>query len=120
MTPPPAQLWVFRARVHRLIDGDTIDVILDCGLTTYRTERLRLLGVDTPETRGPSRPAGLASTEYVRAWLSAADLGDWPLIVQTHKSDSFGRYLGMVWRASDGQCLNDCLLSAGMAVEYEG
>lgn len=109
-------IWAYRARVERVVDGDTLDVTIDQGLHTHRTERVRLLGVNTPETKGATKMAGRLATIYVEDWLAEAD-GDWPLIVQTHKGDAFGRYLARVWRG-DGRCLNDDLLAAGHAVVF--
>lgn len=127
--PIPLQLWVYRARTVRVIDGDTIDVLVDHGFHALAVERFRLLGVDTPEVRGETREAGEAARGYTISWLGVAAhemptelrstlTGDWPLVIETSKSDSFGRWLAMVWRASDGACLNDDLLAAGMAVPY--
>lgn len=112
----PDQQWVFRARLVRVIDGDTIDVTIDQGLHTYRTERLRLLGLNAQEMRGTERPVGELAKAFVVDWLFAAGLDDWPLVVQTYKSDVFGRYLANVWRAVDGACLNDDLISSNNAV----
>jgi micrococcal nuclease len=113
MTPCPTQLWVFRARPIRAVDGDTVDVEVDGGFGNRRVERLRLLGVDTPE-RG--QPGYREATEHVACWLGSDS--DWPLLIETEKSDAFGRYLALVWRASDGQCLNDDLIESGHAVPY--
>ena len=118
MAAMPAQVYVYQARLERVIDGDTLDVTLSMGLHAYRVERLRLLSVDCPEVHGPTRVAGLAATAYTTAWLEAAGPEPWPLIVQTYKSDDFGRFLGTVWRISDGACLNLSLLDSGHAVAY--
>jgi micrococcal nuclease len=112
-------IWAYRARVERVIDGDTLDVTIDQGLHTHRTERLRLLGVNTPELKGPTRPAGLAAAGFVTDWLARVPFDDdWPLIVQTHRGDAFGRWLARVWRRTDGACLNDTLLMVGHAVPF--
>lgn len=111
-------LWTYRARCSRVVDGDTIDVIIDQGFRQWRTERLRLLGVDTPEMRGAERPAGIAAKEYVEEWVKG--FGDWPLKIRTEKSDSFGRYLATVWRQSDGRCLQDDLWATGHAKIWVG
>lgn len=118
----PSQHWVFRARVLRVVDGDTCDLEIDVGLHGRRVERMRLLGVNAPEVHGPTRPAGLAATQYALSWLdSAATSPDpWPLIVQTSRSDVFGRFLSTVWRCLDGRCLNADLLAAGHAVPFRG
>lgn len=115
MSAVPA-IWAYRARPARVIDGDTIDVTVDAGFANYRTERLRLLGVNTPEKRGPTLGAGLLAQGYVEEWLEDAE-GEWPLVIVTKKSDAFGRYLARVWRP-DGRCLNDDLLAAGHAVVF--
>jgi len=121
-TTMPSQAWVYRARALRAVDGDTLDVELDQGLHTRRLERLRLLGVNAPEVHGPSRDAGLAATAWTRGWLDAAATGApgvaWPLLLQTTRSDVFGRWLATCWRVGDGACLNDDILAAGMAVPF--
>lgn len=114
----PAQYWVFRASLDRVVDGDTIDLTLDVGMHARRIERIRLLGVNAPESRGESREAGLASKAFVVQWFVDAGSDPWPLIIQTTKSDVFGRYLGAVWRVSDGASLNDDLLTSGNAVPF--
>lgn len=120
VTPMPEHAWVYQARIIRVVDGDTCDVVIDAGFRATRTERLRLLGVNTPEVRGATKLAGDAATAFVKQWWSDAAGGDWPLLVQTEKSDVFGRYLALVWRRTDGACLNDALLTAGMAVPFRG
>lgn len=124
----PEQQYVYRADVRSVVDGDTLDVVIDCGFRGTRTERLRLLDVNTPERKKPTRAAGDASYQYVLNWLSEGsrqtrgnDPADWPefpFLIQTEKSDAFGRFLAIVWRA-DGACLNADLLRDGMAVPYE-
>lgn len=123
MSAIPTQQWVFRARVERVVDGDTVDLTIDCGMHGRRVERLRLLRVDTPETRGvPDRAPGLAAKAFTEAWLLAAawpGATDYPLTIRTVKTDSFGRYLCEIWR-DDGANLSDDLLAAGHAVPYGG
>ena len=114
----PPDIWAYRARAERVIDGDTLQIVIDAGLNCYRTERIRLLGVNAPEVKGPTRPAGLAAAAFVTDWLARVPFDeDWPLIVQTAKGDAFGRWLARVWRP-DGRCLNDDLLTAGHAVPF--
>lgn len=95
--------------VRKVVDGDTIDLVLDVGFYMSAALRFRLLGVDTPE-RG--QPGADAATQFVRAWLTAPDGG---LIAHTRKADSFGRWLADVHR-EDGQSLSVALLQAGLAV----
>lgn len=115
------QLWLYRARFVKAIDGDTMDVVIDAGFRSFREERLRLLGINTPEMKRPTREAGESAKAFVEFWMefaaSRVQIEEWPLIVETYKSDVFGRYLATVWRACDGECLNTELLTSGNAVE---
>lgn len=124
MTGMPTHVWVFRARMIRVVDGDTLDLLVDVGMHGQRLERVRLLGVDCPEVRGPTRAAGLAATAYATGWLAEAWVdpgGMWPLVVVTEKDpDNFGRYLATVYRVVDGACLNDDLILSGNGSAYTG
>lgn len=111
----PAQQYVFRATVRRVVDADTVDASIDVGFHTYHVERLRLLRVNAPEVTGATKAAGLASKAFVQEWFAVAGSG---LVVQTYLADSFGRYLAEVWRTTDGANLSDDLLAAGMAVPF--
>jgi len=115
----------FRGRCVRVVDGDTIDVVLDAGFRTTRTERLRLLGVDTPELRSADatkRQGAQAAKDKVAGWLLRQALlsgSMWPLKIRTVKADSFGRYLADVWwMDEEGQehHVNQELLTLGLAV----
>jgi endonuclease YncB( thermonuclease family) len=117
MATMPEYAYVFPARLARVVDGDTIDCTISVGFHAYRVERLRLLGVNAPEPHGATKAAGDAATAFVAAWLALA-VGDWPLLVETHKSDVFGRYLALCFRVIDGSCLNDDLLASGHAVVF--
>jgi micrococcal nuclease len=113
----PTQMYVYRAQCLRVIDGDTLDMTISLGLHDYRDERIRLLRVNAPEVHGATKAAGDAATTFVHEWLDSAS-GEWPLIIQTSKSDDFGRFLGTVWRVLDGACLNEALVSSGHAVPF--
>lgn len=113
----PRHLWVFRARVERVIDGDTLDITIDCGFRSTRVERIRLLGVNAPEKTGSTRREGILAQDFTTLWCAdALYMTEWPIVIQTKKSDAFGRYLATVWRVVDGACLNNDLVTAGMAV----
>lgn len=113
-------LWTYRARLDRVVDGDTVYLTVDLGMRVLTTVSIRLSGVDTPEiNRGDDaeREAGRAARDQVAAWLSeAADLADdpdWPLIVETDRDRrSFNRYLGWITTAR-GRSLNEYLIGLG-------
>jgi micrococcal nuclease len=104
--------------VRRVVDADTLvadDV--DLGYHTHvRGIEYRLLGVDAPEMRGSTRPAGVVATDYTRAWLDEHGKHG-GLFARSIKTDSFGRYLAVV-RCGEGHSLGDALLASGNAVPY--
>lgn len=116
-----APWWQYRARPdprrHKagVVDGDTLDVVLDQGLDNHRHERLRLKDVDTAETYGVSKDSdeyqrGQEHKRFVLAWLDHAVTewdGTWPVVVQTDKDESgkYGRYRAVVYRRCDGDWL---------------
>lgn len=112
-------LWTYQARPDRIVDGDTLDAWIDVGFRITMHHRLRVLAVNTPEMRGPSRPDGIAARAFVIDWIERAhEINDeWPLLVTTYEADSFGRWLANV-RNRDGESLSYRLLDSGHAVPY--
>lgn len=110
-----------RARLERVIDGDTVQVTVDLGYYTFAEHRFRLLGVDTPEVNASDpdeRARAQAATAFVVAWFAehAAHSArpDWAFHVRTEKADSFGRFLADV-ECVAGHDLNRTLLDTGHA-----
>ena len=91
-----------------VVDGDTIDVLIDVGFDFRTDQRLRLYGIDTPE-RG--RPGFLEAKIWIQKRLAGKTLQ-----VITYKKDSFGRWLALVY--ADGENVNDQLVAEGLAVPY--
>jgi len=94
-----------------VIDGDTIDVRIG-----YDTERLRLLGIDTPETKDPRKPVqcfGREASEFTKRLLPKGTIVR--LEQDLELRDSFGRLLAYVWRSSDGMFVNRELVAQGFA-----
>ena len=107
-----------RAIVKRIIDGDTLDVLVDCGFRRFSYERLRLNRINTPEIRGEEREDGLVAKSFVEELL--------PVGTEIHmtsvKEDSFGRWLAEVYYTvgTDIQCnLSDTLLFNNLAEIYK-
>ena len=93
-------------RVVAVVDGDTVDVTL-----AGRRERVRLLGVDTPETVDPDRPVGCFGPEA--AAFTHRKLADRTVQFDRERRDRFGRLLAYV--DVDGRRFNDELLAGGYA-----
>jgi len=101
---------------HGVYDGDTIDMLIDVGFRMYSRQRIRLLGVNTPELRGGGKQEGQRFKTLTLDWVSvglAHSSEEFPFIIRTEKSDSFGRYLAEVTRKCDGRSLNQYLLEQG-------
>ena len=103
----------YKARLDRVIDGDTFDVSVDLGFTITTYQRLRLVGVDTPEIRGPERPEGLKVKEYVKGLIEGKEL-----IIETFKIGKYGRYICEVYLGNDEK-LSEHLLARKMAEKID-
>lgn len=100
-----------RAKLIRVIDGDTVDLLIDLGWSTSIKERVRLLGLDTPEIRGPERESGLEFKEFVEDWFNyhgAYDSGEVILESVEYERDKYGRTLGEIYSLG-GESLNERL-----------
>ena len=104
------------AQVHRVIDGDTLELIVDLGFNVSVKETFRLLGVDTPEKYGVKKTSaeyakGVAATQFVEGMIPE---DKWVEIeVYSGKKGKYGRWLCQVY--VDGQSLNEALLIQGHA-----
>jgi endonuclease YncB( thermonuclease family) len=106
------------ARVVEIVDGDTVAVQRLGGSTPGAVENLRLILIDTPETKDPFRPVGCFGTEAAAftAWLlGQADNGVVYLETDVSDRDRFGRLLRYVWLEIDGKSylVNEALARSG-------
>lgn len=114
-------LYFYKAEVKKIIDGDTLDIVIDLGFDTLRKTRVRLYGINTPESR-TSNPEekllGLAAKEFVEQWI---DKNKFQVKIQTilDKNEKYGRVLALVWD-DNNNCLNKEMISNGYAREYFG
>lgn len=109
-------------KVENVVDGDTIDVLIDLGFDILFQSRVRLAGIDTPESRTSDKAEkvlGLESKEYLKKYLKDAK----SVIIKTEKMDSsekYGRILGWVYVNGDTESLNDKMINDGYAWGYMG
>jgi micrococcal nuclease len=106
--------------VDHIVDGDTLDVTVDLGFHISHRIRVRLLGIDTPESRTrdlEEKARGLDSkryfTEVVTQWVESDTL-----FVKTEKKGKYGRYLGTLFSPTHESTLNDHMIESGYAVVY--
>ena len=109
-------------KVENVVDGDTIDVLIDLGFDILFQSRVRLAGIDTPESRTKDlaeKALGLESKEYLKKYLKDAK----SVVIKTEKMDSsekYGRILGWVYVNGDTESLNDKMINDGYAWGYMG
>jgi micrococcal nuclease len=115
-------LYQYRAKVVRIVDGDTIDVDLDLGFEIHYKVRIRFLGINAPESRTrdlEEKALGLAAKDFVSRWLLES-AGNHPVIeTSLDKKGKYGRVLGRILN-DEGVCLNDVLIEEGHATPYDG
>lgn len=103
----------------KVVDGDTVDMELDLGFYITHRVRIRLTGLDAPEVRGEEREAGKAATEFLRT-LVHKGIGDWPVLIETEKTEKYGRWLGELFYYSVDKSelvsINKAMVKAGHAV----
>ena len=112
-------------KVTKVVDGDTIDVIIDLGFDIMYKSRVRLFGIDTPESRTRDlveKVFGLEAKKMVETWLPPGSTQT--LITQKDKSGKFGRILGK-FRIFDGKndresTINVWMVENHYAVAYTG
>jgi micrococcal nuclease len=113
--------YIYRVKqVLKVVDGDTIDADIDLGFDISLTKRVRLAGVDTPESRTTDLKEKTLGLE-VKEWLKKNLDGKKNILIKTELPDStekYGRILGRLF--VDGVCLNDRMISEGYAWEYDG
>jgi len=112
----------YPAKFVRAVDGDTVELVVDTGFGTTRTDHMRLLGVNCHEIhRTASHVAGVAAMNFTDNMLRSWDDGSpWPLYIETAKADSFGRWLANIWPAQDhaSLSLSQRIIAAGHGVPF--
>ena len=113
-------MYEYSCKVDRVVDGDTIDVVLDLGFDILYRSRVRLYGIDTPESRTRDKDEKVRG-KLAEAFLQVAVDNGNKVIIQTKLKDSkgkFGRVLGDV--VVDGVNINQAMIANNLAVAYFG
>jgi micrococcal nuclease len=109
-------------KIENVVDGDTIDVLIDLGFDIMFKSRVRLAGIDTPESRTrdlAEKALGLESKEYLKKALKDAK----SIIIKTEKmnsSEKYGRILGWLYINGETVSVNDMMINDGYAWGYLG
>jgi micrococcal nuclease len=116
-------MYEYRVKqVLKVVDGDTIDVDIDLGFNISYTQRVRLAGIDTPESRTKDlaeKKLGLESKKHLTELLKSAT----QIVIRTEKPDStekYGRILGWIFLDGSSESVNTALIASGYAWDYMG
>jgi micrococcal nuclease len=115
--------YIYRIKkVYKVVDGDTIDADIDLGFDISLTKRIRLAGVDTPESRtadANEKKYGLESKDWLKHRLEFAK----DIIIKTELPDStekYGRIIGHLFINNEEVSLNNQMITEGYAWDYDG
>ena len=112
-------MYRYKVEVTRVVDGDTVDVDIDLGFgMTYKKQRVRMKGIDTPESRTRDlveKKFGLASKEFLKSQLK-----DQEIELVSHDKGKFGRILGELFVGSSAYSINKIMIDNHHAVIYDG
>ena len=105
--------------IKKIVDGDTIDVDIDLGFGVTYSHRVRLKGINAPETKTKDLAEKEKGTE-VKSWLKKelSREGEW--VIETSKEDKYGRILGTLYFVGDPVTINEKMLNEGIAKPYSG
>jgi len=114
-------MFRYNAKVSRIIDGDTIDALIDLGFDTWVSKRIRFYGIDAPESRTrdlEEKKRGKAATAYLTKILEANDN---TFVLQSHGVGKFGRCLGELFVETLGDVsVQQQMINEGHGVPYLG
>jgi micrococcal nuclease len=115
-------MYKYNAELVRIVDGDTIDCVIDMGFKITTDQRIRLSKINTPETFRQKKDsdeykAGMAAKDFVVKRFAENEN---KFVIETEKNPGvYGRYLGTIWFNDSETSLNDELLEKGFAVLYK-
>ncbi len=119
-------MYIYKIKLLRVVDGDTIDAEVDLGFDVKIKKRIRFMGINAPESRTKDleeKAKGLAAKDRVKCLLEGCE----NITLKSHGIGKFGRCLGEIMLDMvDGQekltlvNLNELLISEGHAIAYHG
>ena len=113
-------MYIYKAKVTNIVDGDTVDVEIDLGFGIKMNERIRLYDIDTPEIRTRDlneKARGIAAKDFLTKTLKSYNNN---IIIKTHfnKRGKFGRILGELYSPDMTSNINQLLVTEGHVKQY--
>lgn len=114
-------MYAYSMTPKAVIDGDTLDVLIDVGFETYLLKRIRLNKLNTPEK---NTLAGKKAKEFVIAWF-VENPGPYMIFTVKDRTEKYGRYLGDILTANGpnqegGKSLVAAIIAAGLGLPWDG
>ena len=112
-------MYKYNAKLIRVIDGDTVDALIDLGLDVWVKKRIRLHGIDTPETRTrdlEEKKAGIAAKDRLSELMERCD---YKFVLVSHGVGKYGRCLGELFIENSQESVNQMLINEGHAQIYQ-
>ena len=113
-------MFEYNATVTKVVDGDTIDAMVDLGFGTWKKVRIRMYGINAPESRTrdlEEKKKGLAAKARL---IEMLEENENRFILISHGVGKFGRCLGEIYIKGHNISLNKQLISEGHGTEYYG
>ena len=117
------RMYEYKAKITRVVDGDTLKALVDVGFNMHHDVTLRLFGIDCPEVRTRNleeKEKGFEAKDRVSALLAASNF---EVNIKSHGVDKYGRCLAEVVSITphgESKNINRILLEEGLAVDYFG
>jgi len=112
-------MYEYKCNITRVVDGDTVDAEIDCGFDIIFKSRIRLYGIDTPESRTrdlDEKARGKLASQFIKDKIAEAELVK--VKTKLDKKGKFGRVLGSI--IADDEDLNESMVKNYLAVAYFG
>ena len=114
-------MYEYKAKLDRVVDGDTVDLIIDVGFRMTTNQRIRLAHIDAPEIWRVKKTSeeyrkGIEAKKYVERRLE--DNQNKVKIATYKGAGKYGRYIGIIWLEDSNMSLNDDLVQKGHAKRY--
>ena len=111
-------MYYYKIEILRVVDGDTVDVRIDLGFNVWHKCRVRLMGINAPESRTrdkEEKKRGLAAKQWLINTLESAQAD---IEMKSYGSGKYGRILGEIYINDIN--INQLMVSEGHAVKYDG
>ncbi len=118
--------YIYRAKLDRVVDGDTVDALIDVGFDIWFKKRIRFMGLDTWESRTrdlEEKKKGLAAKARTKELLEKVSSKSGYFRLKSHGLGKYGRVLGEIFimdKEGKQMSVNETLIAEGHAYVYDG